>query len=68
MKRSDRTGQWICQNTTISGTYPNQILKVTGQTGFSDYVLGGDEAQNSPIGTNKKFICTWENSYNYWYA
>ena len=40
VKRVDKTGAWVCQNTTISGN----ALVVTGLTNFSDFALAGDEA------------------------
>ncbi|MBK8984256.1 MAG: T9SS type A sorting domain-containing protein [Ignavibacteria bacterium] len=40
VKRTDRTGAWVCQNTTIAGN----ILTVTGLTDFSDFALAGQEA------------------------
>jgi hypothetical protein len=40
VKRTDRTGAWVCQNTTLAGN----ILTVTGLTDFSDFALAGMEA------------------------
>jgi len=40
VKRADRTGSWICQNTTMSGN----TLIVTGLTTFSDFAIAGSEA------------------------
>ena len=40
VKRTDRTGDWVCQNTTLAGN----ILTVTGLTDFSDFALAGMEA------------------------
>lgn len=40
VKRADRTGAWVCQNTTLSGN----ILTVTGLTDFCDFALAGQEA------------------------
>ncbi|MBL8008183.1 MAG: T9SS type A sorting domain-containing protein [Ignavibacteria bacterium] len=40
VKRTDRTGKWICQNTTLS----LNKLKVSGLTDFCDFALAGDEA------------------------
>ncbi|MFZ1321434.1 MAG: choice-of-anchor J domain-containing protein, partial [Ignavibacteria bacterium] len=39
MKRTDATGSWECQNTTVVGN----ALKVTGLTDFSDFAIGGSE-------------------------
>lgn len=38
VKRSDRLGTWVCQNTTIIGNK----LKVSGLTDFSDFAIAGD--------------------------
>ena len=38
VKRSDRLGKWICQNTTLTGNK----LKVSGLTDFCDFALAGD--------------------------
>jgi hypothetical protein len=40
VKRTDRTGAWVCQNTTLAGN----ILTVTGLTDFCDFGLAGMEA------------------------
>lgn len=40
VKRSDRVGAWVCQNTTVSG---NKLV-VTGLTDFSDFAIAGDAA------------------------
>jgi len=40
VKRTDNTGAWVCQNTTLAGN----ILTVTGLTDFSDFALAGMEA------------------------
>lgn len=40
VKRTDRTGSWVCQNTTLTG---NDLI-VTGLTDFSDFALAGSEA------------------------
>lgn len=44
MKRCDRTGEWVCVNTTTNGSYPNQYLLATGLTDFSDFAIGGNDA------------------------
>ncbi|HMS35143.1 MAG TPA: T9SS type A sorting domain-containing protein [Ignavibacteria bacterium] len=40
VKRDDRTGSWICQNTTMSGN----TLIVSGLTDFCDFAIAGAEA------------------------
>lgn len=45
VKRCDVTQNWICVNTTVSGTFPNEILKASGLTDFCDFAIAGTDAQ-----------------------
>jgi len=42
VKRSDLTGRWVSQNTTVSGT----SLIASGLTTFSDFAVAGDSTNN----------------------